>query len=284
MTPLPPSVVYTPGSQVRSPLSLLAAIWRDMIESHELSWRLFVRDVSAQYRQSLLGVVWAFVPPIVTSLIFVVLQSRNVVDFGEVDIPYPVYVLVGALLWQMFVEAINAPLKTVTAARPMLAKINFPREALVVSSFYMVLYGVAMKLVVILAVLLIFGVPLHWTLPAALGPILILVLCGLCLGLLVTPFGMLYGDVASGLPVATQVLFFVTPVVYVPPQTFPFSLIGTINPVSPPLVASRDLLTKGVLTNPEALAGLTGVVLVGLAVALVIYRAAMPILIERTSA
>lgn len=276
--------VYSAVPQTRSPIGLLKAIARDIWYSRELSWRLFVRDLSAQYRQSLLGVVWTFVPPIVTSVIFIFLQSRNVVSLGDVGIPYPLFVLVGTLLWQMFVEAINAPLKVVTAAKPMLAKINFPREALLVSAFYMVLYGAVTKLLVILVVLVIFGGPSGWSSALALGPILLLVLCGLCIGLLITPVGMLYADVASGLPVVTQLLFFVTPVVYVLPDSFPFSLVKAINPVTPLLTGARDLLTLGYLKNPEAVAVVGGLVFVGSLVGLVLYRTAVPILIERTSA
>jgi len=280
----PPTVVYTPESQMRTPGLLVRSIWHDVRRSRELSWRLFVRDVSAQYRQSLLGVVWAFVPPIVTSLIFVALRSSNLVNLGETDVPYPVYVMVGTILWQVFVESINAPLKAVTAAKPMLAKINFPREALVISALYTVLYGLAIKGVVILGVLLVFNVPLTWAAPLALGPMLAIVAVGMCLGLLLTPVGMLYADVASGLPVATQLLFFITPVVYVPPQSAVFRQIGALNPVSPPLSAARDLLTTGTMVNAEWLAVVSGASLLGLFVALVIYRAALPIFIERTSA
>lgn len=276
--------VYSAVPQTRSPIGLLKVIARDIWSSRELSWRLFVRDLSAQYRQSLLGVVWTFVPPIVTSLIFIFLQSRNVVSLGDVGIPYPLFVLVGTLLWQMFVEAINAPLKVVSAAKPMLAKINFPREALLVSAFYMVLYGAVTKLLVILVVLVVFGGPSEWSSALALGPILLLVLCGLCIGLLITPVGMLYADVASGLPVVTQLLFFVTPVVYVLPDAFPFNLVKAINPVTPLLTGARDLLTLGYLKNPEAVAVVGCLVFVGSLAGLVLYRTAVPILIERTSA
>ena len=279
-----PTVVYTPASQIRTPASLLASIWRDVRASRELSWRLFVRDVSAQYRQSFLGVLWAFVPPVVTSLIFVLLHSRNVVNFGQIDVPYPVYVMVGTILWQVFVESLNAPLKALTAAKPMLAKINFPREALVIASFYTVLYGLLIKLIVIVGILLAFRVPLSWMLPVALLPIVMLILLGFCAGLLLTPVGMLFTDVTTALPVVTQLLFFGTPVVYALPKSFPFSLIGVLNPVSPPLIAARDLMTKGVLTNSDTFLLLSGLTVVGLLGGLVIYRMALPIVIERISA
>lgn len=279
-----PLVIYTPASQMRTPGLLLASMWQDLKTSRELSWRLFVRDFSAQYRQSLFGVLWAFVPPIVTSLIFIILQSRNVVNFGETDIPYPVYVLVGTMLWQLFTESLNAPLKSVTTAKPLLVKINFPREALIVSAFYLTLFNLLIKFIVIFIVLLIFQIPITWGLLLSLGPTLMLILLGIGLGLLLTPLGMLYSDVTTALPVVIQLFFFVTPVVYPPPETLPFSLLVIFNPVSPLLIAARDLITLGTITNVGPfviVSGLTFLLLIG---AWVIYRVALPIIIERISA
>ena len=279
-----PVAVYTPASQMSTPGLLLRSMFRDLRASRELSWRLFVRDLSAQYRQSLFGVLWAFVPPLVTGLIFIVLKSRSVVNFGETDIPYPVFVLVGVLLWQLFAESLNAPLKSVTAAKPLLVKIHFPREALIVSAFYLTLFNLLIKSTIIVAVLLIFGVPFNWGFLFAPFAILMLILLGISAGLLVTPLGMLYTDVATSLPVIIQLFFFATPVVYPPPQSFPFSLLAILNPVSPLLIASRDLLTKGTVSNPVPFAVLCGVTVLCLFAAWVIYRVALPIIIERMSA
>ncbi|MCB8923690.1 MAG: ABC transporter permease [Ardenticatenaceae bacterium] len=276
--------VYTPDSQMRSPGLLLRAMVRDVWASRELSWRLFVRDVSAQYRQSLLGVLWAFVPPIVTSIIFIVLQSRRVVDFGETPISYPVYVLVGNILWQLFTESLNAPLKSVTAAKSLLVKINFPREALIVSAVYLVLFNLGIKLIVIAVIFVIFGVPLSWGLLLAPIAILMLMMLGIGLGLLLTPIGMLYTDVATSLPIIVSLAFFVTPVVYTPPQSFPFSLIAIVNPVSPLLIAARDLLTQGIVENIVPFAVVSVLTILLTLVAWVIYRVALPIIIERMSA
>jgi lipopolysaccharide transport system permease protein len=57
-----PEVVYTPESILRRPRELFRQMWRDLLASRELAWRLIVRDISAQYRQSFLGVAWAFLP------------------------------------------------------------------------------------------------------------------------------------------------------------------------------------------------------------------------------
>lgn len=276
--------VYSPESQMRSPGRLLRGMWSDIKSSRELSWRLFVRDLSAQYRQSLFGVLWAFVPPIVTSIIFIVLQSRNVVNFGEIDIPYPVYVLVGTILWQLFTESVNAPLKSVTAAKPLLVKINFPREALIVSAIYLTTFNLLVKMIVLAVIFVIFQIPLSWGILLAPVAILMLMLLGIFIGLMLTPVGMLYTDIATSLPIILSLAFFVTPVVYALPDSFPFSLLAIINPVSPLLIAARDLLTKGEIFNLPAFLLVSGLTLVGLLFAWLVYRIALPIIIERMSA
>ncbi|NIP44548.1 MAG: ABC transporter permease [Aliifodinibius sp.] len=277
-------IVYTPESQIRNPINLIRSMWVDLRKSHELSYRLFVRDLSAQYRQSLLGILWAFAPPIITSAIFIALQSRRIINFGETDIPYPLYVLIGTLIWQIFTESLNAPLKTVTAAKPLLVKINFAREALIISAFYLVLFNTAIKLLIIIAVILIFQVQFSFWMLAALIPIFMLILLGFCIGLLITPAGMLYTDIATSLPIATQLLFFVTPVVYPIPETFPFSLISYFNPVSPLILTARDLITRGIFSQPIPFLIVSLLTLVGLFIAWIIYRLALPIIIERISA
>ena len=256
----------------------------DIKAARELSWRLSVRDVSAQYRQSVFGVLWAFVPPIITSMIFIILQSRNIVNFGETDIPYPVYVLVGTILWQLFAESLNAPLKSVIGAKPILVKINFPREALIVSAIYLTLFNLSIKLIVLAVIFIIFQVPLTWGMLLAPVAIIMLMLLGIALGLLITPMGMLYTDVTTALPVIISLWFFITPVVYPLPDQYPYSFIALLNPVTPLLVAARDLLTTGEITNSLSFLLVSLFAIVILFVAWVIYRISLPIIIERMSA
>lgn len=278
-----PITVYTPESQLRSPVKLGKAMWSDLKNSKELAWRLFVRDFSARYRQSFLGIFWAFLPALLSGLVFTILQAKNVVNLGRVDIPYPVFAIIGTTLWQIFSESINAPLRAVQNCKPMLAKINFPREALIVAAFYDVLFGVAIKSIVIFAVMLFFRMPLKSGLLFSIPAVLILIVFGLALGLFFTPIGILYSDISSALAIFIQFWFFVTPVVYPPPETFPYSLITTINPVSPLLVGTRDLMTNGILVDGLIFMVISSCSVIGLLMAWVIYRVTMPIIIERMS-
>ena len=276
--------IYTPESQMKTPKNLLRLMWNDFKESKELAWRLSVRDISAQYRQSLLGIAWAFLPPIAMALVFILLQSKKVVSFGATDIPYPVFTVVGTTLWQVFTESINAPLKSVTGSKTMLAKINFPREALIISAFYQTVFGFLIKSVIIVAVLIMY--PVNFRVGTLFAPIaiLMLILLGLAIGLLLTPIGTLYRDISSGLTVILQFWFFITPVVYPPPQTFPYSIVAVLNPVSPLLIAARDLITKGVLTNTIPFLIFSGLTLFAMAFAWLMFRVSLPIIIERMSA
>ena len=279
-----PVAVYTPESQLQTPRLLFRSMWQDLKDSRELAWRLFVRDISARYRDSLLGVFWSLLPPILAGLVFIILESKKVINVGQTEIPYPVFVLVGTTLWQLFTESLNAPLSHLKNAKSMLAKINFPREALIVSAFYNVLFALLIKSAVIVGVLFFFRVQATWGLLLFPLAVLMIILLGMTLGLLLTSLGMLYTDVAAGLAVITQLWFFLTPVVYPPPQSFPYSLIVTLNPVSPLLVGARDLATKGVLANTEAFLVVSALTVIALFVGWVIYRLALPIIVERISA
>lgn len=276
-------VVYSPESQMRSPGTLLKAMMHDLSKSRELAWRLFVRDVSARYRQSVFGILWAFLPPLLSGMVFIILQSRDILNVGSTNVAYPLFVLIGTILWQVFTESVNAPLRAVQSAMPMLAKINFPREALILAAFYEILLSLAIKSVVIVGVLVYFKITANTAMLLAVPAVVLLILLGMAIGLFLTPIGMLYTDIGMALGAITQLWFFVTPVVYPPPASFPFNLIAKLNPVSPLLVGIRDLLTIGTIKVPELFWLFSGLSTVGLFISWVLYRLAMPIIIERIS-
>lgn len=279
-----PVVVYSSKSKIRTPWFLFKSMLKDLLDSRELAWRLFIRDITAQYRQSILGILWAFVPPIMASAIFILLQSRGVLNVGETQIPYPVYVLVGTMLWQLFTESLNAPLKSVNTSKTMLAKINFPYEALITSAIYGVLFNLLIKITVIVVIFIYFDVSVSWSILLVTPALIMLMLFGIGVGLLLTPIGMLYNDVTVALPVLVQMWFFLTPVIYPTPDTFPLSIFTLINPVSPLLVGARDLMTLGFISDLTPYIIASCITIVILLVAWVIYHISKPILVERISA
>lgn len=278
-----PVAVYTPASRLRSPRALAAEMWRDLLGSRELAWRLMVRDLSAQYRQSLLGVLWAFLPPIMLAAGFTLAGDAKVLNVAATELPYPAYVMLSMMLWQTFVESLNGPVQAVANARQMLTRINFPREAVVLAKLGEVFVNFGVKLVLIVAVFVWYDVPLTraaWLAPAALVSLVVL---GTFFGLLLAPVGALYQDVANGLTAFTSLWLFLTPVVYPVPSVGTFAAIVRANPVTPLLVTTRELATTGVVSDPYRFLAVSAAAVVGLLLTWVVFRLAMPFVIERVS-
>ncbi|GAA6621303.1 ABC transporter permease [Scytonema sp. NUACC26] len=276
-------VIYTPDSQLRRPIDLFKQMWRDLLASRELAWRLMVRDIKAQYRQSFLGIVWAFLPPIVMAVGFTLANDANVINVGKTDIPYPAYVMFSTALWQTFVEALNGPVQAVTVAKPMLARVNFPRESLVLAKVGEVFFNFTIKLILIAGLFVWFRISITWT--AILVPVALihLVVLGTFIGVLLAPLGILYQDVSKGLTLFTGFWLFLTPVVYPVPSEGTFGLLVKLNAVTPLLVTTRELATTGVISNPLGFWIVSVLSFVGLLLTWVIFRLAMPFVVERVS-
>lgn len=279
-----PVVVYTPESQLKHPLRLVREMGRDLLASRELAWRLLVRDISAQYRQSFLGVFWAFIPPLVLAFGFTYASNTNMINVGATDLPYPAYVMFSTVLWQTFVEALNGPIQAVGNAKPMLAKINFPREALILAKLGEVFFNFGIKLLLVMGLFIVFKMPISWTVILAPVALVHLVLLGTAVGLFLSPLGALYQDVSRGLVVWTGIWFFLTPVVYPVPTSGTLAPLVRLNPVTPLLVTTRELATTGMVSNPMGFWLASALAFVGLGFAWLVYRVTMPIIIERMSA
>ena len=277
-------VVYTPESKIKRPLLLFKLMWHDLLASRELAWQLMQRDIKAQYRQSFLGVFWAFLPPIFMAAGFTLAGESNVITVGKTDIPYPAYVMFSTVLWQTFVEALNAPIQAVTLAKPMLARVNFPKEAVILSKLGELAFNFCIKLILIVALFILFKVPVGWTIILAPVALIHLIMFGTFIGLLLAPLGILYQDVAKGISLITTFWLFITPVVYPTPTEGIFGTLVKFNPVTPLLVTTRELATTGILTQVTAFWFVSAIAWLGLLLTWIMFRLAMPYVIERISA
>jgi lipopolysaccharide transport system permease protein len=264
--------------------SLLKASLKDLFNSRFLGRQLAERDIKAQYRQSYLGILWAFIPPLATAFIWIVLNGSGTIKLSDTGVPYPVYAFTGTLIWSIVVAAINSPLSSTQAAKGILTKINFPKEALVLSGIYKLLFDSLIKLGLLLVFVFAYGVGFHWSLLlvpfAALGAVLF----GTTVGLLLTPIGLLYKDIGKMIVFAMQFLMYATPVVYTMPDSGIMRTLMLYNPVTPLILTTRDLVVG---FSPQHLNYFLMVLICCLpllCIGLVIYRIAIPIIVERLSA
>ena len=256
----------------------------DIYNSRFLAKQLAVRDIKAQYRQSYFGIVWAFITPLTTAFVWVFLSVTGTIQLTDTGVPYPLFAFVGTLIWSILKEAINAPIQNTTAAKGILAKINFPKEALIVSGIYKLLFNSSVKFVMLFGFLLFFNVGLNvsllWLPLAVIGTLIF----GTAIGLLITPIGMLYKDVLKFINLGLTFVMYITPVVYVIPKEGLMKTLMELNPLTPLIVTVKDIAFG---TTPLLLGEYLVIVLISIPlflIGLLFYRMSIPIIVERLSA
>lgn len=279
----PSDTIYTPHSSVTNPRAMVVQMFRDLARSRDLGWRLALRDIQAQYRQAYLGIIWAFIAPLSTTVTWLFLSGTGIVSVGKTDLPYPVYIITGTILWSIMIDAMNAPLQRTNAARDMLAKLNFPREGILLSGLYQVLFNSGIKIIILISALLLLGITPGWSLLLFPLGILSLVLVGTVIGLLITPIGMLYTDIGRAIPLIMNFVMYLTPVVFPMPKEGWVATLFQLNPMTPIILTSRDWLTGFTPDYLMYFLVVNAVALFLLMLAWSAYRLAMPILIERMS-
>jgi lipopolysaccharide transport system permease protein len=276
-------VVYTSKSELKHPIKLLKTMFKDLVSSWELARSLLSRDLNAKYRQSILGYLWAFLPALVTSLTFTLANKSQTIKFEETGIPYPAFVIFGMVIWQTFVEAINGPVQTISDSKVMLAKINFKREALVLSKFLEVWFSFSIKVLLIIVVFIYFRIHIEWTVIFAPLALSVLILLGILIGLFLSPFSLLFKDISYALAIFINLFLFISPVIFPKPTSGLFATVVNFNPVTHLMEAIRSLTLGAEGFDFSAFYITSGITLALLFVAWLTFRLAMPFAIERVT-
>lgn len=214
-------------------------------------------DFKLRYQGSILGYLWAIIRPF---LMFgtMYLVFAKFLRFGD-EIPhYPVYLLVGTVLWNFFIECTNQGIQSLLIRSDLMRKIAFPKWIIVLSATTTALINLGINFVVIILFSFFFGIApnLGWLLVPFL--ILELYLLSLGLALLLGSVNIKYRDVQSIWEVVVQALFYAVPIIY------PIQMVATysnftahllmLNPIAQVIQDIRSLLvTDATLTSWEIL-------------------------------
>ena len=243
-------IVYTPDRILK--IGFLER-WREMFlslfQSRELIWRLFLRNFSAKYRQSVLGIFWAVLNPIIIVGVFVFLNRAGILNIEETKVPYPVFALIGISIYGIFSTGLSVSANSIIGAGPMVVKINFPKISLVISSFGQALVEFAVRLFLVVVILVVFGIvpqPTVILFPLAVIPIILLTLG---IGFFISLLTCIFRDTVYVVSLFTTFFLFLTPVLYPAPKTPLFSIINTWNPLSHLIIGCRDLILLGNMSN-----------------------------------
>lgn len=243
-------VTYTAYSQQGLGLATWKEMFRELYMTRELTWRLFLRDFAARYRQSVLGYIWAIVPSLVMVATFSYLNRAKVLPIGDTVLPYPVFVLLGLTVWQLFSNGLTGVTQSLVSAGSIVSKINFPREALIFSAFGQSVFEFIIRLTLLAIAFAIYQTTPAWTI--IFLPLVVLPLCLLTVGIgfISALINAVFRDVGQVVTFILTFWMFLTPVIYPAKADGGASLINVLNPVTPFVVAAQDLAVKGTLTQP----------------------------------
>jgi lipopolysaccharide transport system permease protein len=279
-----PVVVYAARRFV-SPGAFLRQLVGDIARSRHVVWVMLKRDLTSQYRQSLLGVLFSLLPALATTAWAVLFRSANLINVGETSVPYPFFVLSGLMLWTAFIEAIDAPIQGVLSEQGLLSQSSVPPEAVTFARLGQVFVNFIAKALVVVIAAVLYRIDLPWTGVLAPIGIALIVALGAGIGLVLAPLNLLYRDLSRALPVVTTFWFFLTPILFVSPgEGLAAVVMKRLNPVTPILVATRNLVFP-VSGGPQPgflAASIFAVALFGAGI--VFHRIAMPIVIDRANA
>lgn len=276
-----PVVVYSPESPLTHPLKLIRDIGSDIWRCRELTWILFTRDLKAQYRQSYFGYIWLFIPLISTTIVWMFLNSTQVIQVAETPIPYPAYVMLGTMIWGVFTSAVGQPLASFQAGQSIFMKLKVPPEAFILAGMSKIVFELLIRIIVLVPVFIalkIVPASTFWLFPVGLAAA---VLIGAAIGFMMIPLGSLYSDVSRLVGTVISFGMYITPVVYPPPTSGWASTIIQCNPMTAVVMVTRDWLTIGHSIYLVSFVVTTCLAAVLLFVSLIVLRVVLPHLVER---
>ncbi len=190
---------------------------RELWRFRELAGFLALRDVKVRYKQSLLGVAWAVIQPLVTMLVFALLfgllLGRRDMPTPE-GVPYALSTYCALVPWQLFARALGSSGDSLVANQNLITKVYFPRLIAPVAPILAALVDFALAFAVLVGMLLFWGVAPG---PAILALPLFVALAlasALSVSLWLSSLNALYRDVRHAIPFLVQIWLFATPVLY----------------------------------------------------------------------
>jgi lipopolysaccharide transport system permease protein len=192
---------------------------REFWDHRDLAYVLLRRDLSIRYRQSVVGVLWAVLQPVLLAVVFSVFLGALAKVPSEEGVPYPVFALSGLVMWLFFSTAVSRAADSTVASSELISKVYFPRIVIPVAAILAPTVDFLFAFVVLIGAVLVYGMPIEPEI--LLVPLLIPMALAVALGagLWLSALHVKYRDVNILVPFLVQVGMFVTPVLY------PFSLV-----------------------------------------------------------
>lgn len=214
---------------------------------------LVITDFKLRYQGSVLGYLWSLLKPLLLFLILYLVFVRFL-RFGSDVEHFPVYLLLGMVLWGFFTEATMQGMHSIIGRGDMIRKINFPKYIIVISSTISALINLLLNLVVVLIFVVLNGVDVKSTVLLLPLNILELYILALAIAFFLSALMVKYRDISYIWEVLLQGAFYATPIIYtltmVIQSSEPAAKILLLNPVSQVIQDARyNLITHQTITT-----------------------------------
>jgi lipopolysaccharide transport system permease protein len=210
---LPHALFGLPHTRIRPEDSGVQLNLGDLWAYRELLYFLTWRDIKVRYKQTLMGVAWVVVQPLLTMLIFTLVFNR----FAQLDsgpIPYPLFAYSGLLLWTFFSTAISSGTNSLISNTSLVTKVYFPRAFIPAAAAVAGLVDLGVGSVLLVALAVYYRVQVKWGI--LLLPVFVMLAAALALGvgMISAALTVKYRDLRHTLPFVLQVWMFASPVIY----------------------------------------------------------------------
>jgi lipopolysaccharide transport system permease protein len=206
----------------------LREIWRYRELFYFFTWR----DIKIKYKQTVLGFLWAILQPLFMMIIFTFFFGKTL-KIPSQDMPYPVYVFSGLLIWNIFSVGLTNSANSMVNNALIIKKIYFPRLIIPVSSILVSLFDFLMAFSLLIVIFIYYQQPVSWIAAYCWPLALVIAALGtLGLGAWLAALNVKYRDFRYVIPFLVQVLFFLTPVLY-PVSMLPYPILKYFMACSP---------------------------------------------------
>lgn len=192
---------------------ILAIDFEELWSYRELLFLLVWRDATVRYKQSVVGIGWALIQPVMMTLIFAVVFGQFA-GLPSEGVPYPLFSLCALMPWNYFARSLADSSNSLVGASQIVTKIYFPRLILPLSKVFSGLIDFAIAFILLICVMAWYRVAPSWrivTLPAFTA---LAIFAALAVGLWLTALNVRYRDVGFVVPFIVQIWMYASPVAY----------------------------------------------------------------------
>jgi lipopolysaccharide transport system permease protein len=187
--------------------------WRDLWHYRELFYILAWRDVAVRYKQTVIGILWALLRPLLTMVIFAVVFGK-IANLPSEGVPYTIYVFSGTLAWSFFTAAFTGASTSLISNANLISKIYFPRLIMPAAAITVAFVDMIISFAILLGLLCFYGIWPQWTLLALLPFTLLAGAFAFGSGLLFGALNVKYRDFGVIMPFVVQMGAYASPVGY----------------------------------------------------------------------